>query len=125
VYRAIGGSYWARVLVMAGTTLFFWLKMMEHQVRMMHADGCLFSLREWGFLLRFAFVTPGVFPLLWRTYFAYYRPSFHPHQVECSDLLEAWRRQYEQEPVYRQSRFSPASAKSAPLAHDGSTASAG
>ncbi|MFT3923332.1 MAG: metal-dependent hydrolase [Myxococcales bacterium] len=107
VYRAIGGRYLPRVLVMLGTTMFFWIKMMEHQVRMMHADGCLFSGKEWLALGRFAFKEPGVFPLLWRAYFAYFRPSFHPHQLDCSHLLEEWKDEFRHSPVYRESLFVP------------------
>lgn len=113
VYRAIGGSYLARVLVMAFTTLFFWLKMFEHQVRMMHADGCLFSLREWAALGRFAFREPGVFPLLWRSYLAYYKPSFHPHQIDCSHLLLEWKADFAQNPVYTENLYGKSAPKSA------------
>ena len=113
VYRAIGGGYFPRVLVMLGTTLFFWLKMVEHQVRMMHADGCLFSGKEWAALARFAFREPGVFPLLWRSYFAYYKPSFHPHQIDCSHLLSEWKQDFEQSPVYQDNLFVPGAGKGA------------
>jgi predicted metal-dependent hydrolase len=111
VYRAIGGGYFSRILVMLGTTFFFWAKMLEHQVRMMHADGCLFSGKEWAALGRFAFKTPGVFPMLWRSYFAYFRPSFHPHQLDCTPLLEEWKRDFESSPVYSESLYVPGAAK--------------
>lgn len=111
VYKAIGGRYLPRILVMLGTTLFFWLKMVEHQVRMMHADGCLFSGKEWAALGRFAFKEPGVFPLLWRAYFAYFKPSFHPHQLDCSHLLTEWKTEFDASPVYQQNLFVPGAAK--------------
>jgi predicted metal-dependent hydrolase len=111
VYKAIGGRYLPRILVMLGTTLFFWLKMVEHQVRMMHADGCLFSGKEWAALARFAFKEPGVFPLLWRAYFAYFKPSFHPHQLDCSRLLSEWRHEFSQSPVYQANLFVASASK--------------
>jgi predicted metal-dependent hydrolase len=113
VFRAIGGSYFTRIVVMLGTTLFFWAKMLEHQVRMMHADGCLFSAKEWAALGKFAFREPGVFPLLWRSYFAYFRPSFHPYQIDCSQLLDEWKHEYEASSVYRESRYEPGQARRA------------
>jgi predicted metal-dependent hydrolase len=119
VFRVVGGPrayrYFTRVIVMVFTTLFFWLKMVEHQVRMMHADGCLLHGKEWLALGKFAFRKPGVFPLLWRAYFAYFKPSFHPHQLDCSPLLERWKSDFETSPVYRESLFVPGAAKRAPL----------
>jgi predicted metal-dependent hydrolase len=104
VFKAVGGTYAERVVVMAFTTLFFWIKMIQHQVRMMRADGCLWSGKEWRAMLRFAFRSPGVFPRIWRGYLAYYRPSFHPHQLDCSELLARWQQDFEQSPAYAASR---------------------
>jgi hypothetical protein len=43
--------------------------------------------------------------MLWRSYFAFYRPSFHPHQVECSHLLASWREDFERDPVYTENVY--------------------
>jgi predicted metal-dependent hydrolase len=104
VFTAVGGRYGERVVVMAFTTLFFWAKMIQHQVIMMRADGCLWSGEEWRGLLRFAFRSPGVLPRIWRGYLAYYKPSFHPHQLDCSALLDRWREEFAESAAYAESR---------------------
>jgi predicted metal-dependent hydrolase len=104
VFTAVGGTYSERVIVMAFTTLFFWLKMIQHQVIMMRADGCLWSGKEWRGLLRFAFGSPGVIPRIWKGYLAYYKPSFHPHELDCSQLLEKWKGEFAESPAYAASR---------------------
>ncbi len=91
VYREVGGPYWRRVLTMFGATLVFWTKVLEHQMRLMHADGTLFSWREWRTLIRFLFVSPGALRGLLRHYLSYYRPNFHPNQLADRELLEHWR----------------------------------
>jgi predicted metal-dependent hydrolase len=78
VFRAAGGTYAERVLVMAGVTVIFWAKVLEHQVRLMHVDGTAASPREWAKLARFLFVRPGGMLGLVRPYLAYYLPGFHP-----------------------------------------------
>jgi predicted metal-dependent hydrolase len=92
VYEACGGGYRRRALVMTFVCLGFWARVIEHQVRMMHTDGALLSAREWADLARFLFVRPGALarfaPLLLR----YYRPGFHPSEIDSSDLVDAWRR---------------------------------
>ena len=103
VYSAAGGGYPMRVSTMIGATVIFWAKVMEHQARMMHASGILFSLEEWTALGRFLFVEPGGMLPLIRLYFEYYRPNFHPSHIDSNGLLDAWRAEYEASPVYSQS----------------------
>lgn len=91
VYMAAGGNYPERTLAMLVATIVFWSKVFEHQVRLMQTDGILFSRTEWQSLLRWMFVEPGwVWPLS-RHYLAYFRPGFHPHDIDTRELLEAWR----------------------------------
>ncbi len=92
VYLASGGNYAERVVVMAVASVLFWAKVLEHQARMMQVDGTLFSPAAWRDLVRFLAVDPGVLRGVATHYFAYYRPGFHPNDIDCSDLLEAWRR---------------------------------
>jgi uncharacterized protein len=94
VWEAAGGTYAERVLVMAAATVIFWAKVVEQQARMMHVDGTLFSPREWASLVRFLVVEPGGMRPLAGLYLAYYRPGFHPLDIDCSHLLDAWRREY-------------------------------
>lgn len=93
VYQLAGAPYLERTAVMVLTSVIFWAKVIEQQVRMMHADGILWSLREWRALGRFLFVDPGGAGSVVRHYFSYYRPLFHPWQLDNRDLLEAWKQE--------------------------------
>ena len=91
VFRAAGGTEVERMGMMLVASAFFWVKVLEHQVVMMHADGCLTSAEEWSKLGRFLFVDPAGMWSLGRGWLKYFRPGFHPHDVDDSALLEAWR----------------------------------
>jgi uncharacterized protein len=91
VYRAAGGGWLVRCLVMLGATVIFWAKVLEHQVRLMWSDGVLFSVREWAQLSWHIGLGPDG---LWRLlphYLAYFSFRFHPWQLDNRDLLEKWK----------------------------------
>jgi predicted metal-dependent hydrolase len=111
VYKAIGGRYGVRVAAMIGATAIFWAKVVGHQARMMRADGTLFSADEWGAVLKFLFIEPGGMFQLWGMYLQYFRPSFHPNDVDSAPLLDAWRAEYTAAPKY--AHGGPALAQSA------------
>ncbi len=94
VYLAAGGHYAERVFVMLMVAPIFWGKVLEHQVRMMKADGTLLSGREWASLLGFLFATPGALSGLVGPFFEYFRPGFHPSDVDARPLLAAWKEDY-------------------------------
>ena len=94
VYLAAGGNYVERVVVMTVVSLIFWTKVIEHQMRMTAVDATRASLREWGALWRFLFVEPGAMARLIPLYLRYYRPGFHPNQIDSRRVLDAWRREY-------------------------------
>jgi predicted metal-dependent hydrolase len=100
VYRAAGGTYVERCVVMIFATVIFWAKVFEHQVRLMRHDGLLFSLAEWKSLFGFLFVSPGALRGLGRLYFDYFRPSFHPWDLDNRDLLETWKKELDRAPAY-------------------------
>lgn len=102
VYTAAGGNYPERVAVMLAATAVFWAKVLEHQLRLMHADGTLASPREWADLARFVFVDPGWAVQLVPGYLHYFRPRFHPWQLDNRALLERWKEELERSPWYRQ-----------------------
>jgi len=103
VFRAIGGSYGLRVRAMVAVTLVFWGKVIEQQVRMMRADGTLYSAEEWGALAHQLFGRRGFLAKLAKPYLAYYRRSFHPSELDASPLLARWRKEFEAFAVYRDS----------------------
>ncbi|WP_257460342.1 metal-dependent hydrolase [Archangium lipolyticum] len=91
VYRAIGSPWLERCLVMLLTTVIFSAKIFEHQVRLMHAEKLLFSVREWFGLVRFLCIQPGGMLGLIGPYLSYYRPGFHPWEHDTSELLQRWK----------------------------------
>jgi predicted metal-dependent hydrolase len=100
VFEAAGGTYGERVLAMVGASAIFWAKVLEHQVRMMAKDGTVFSPREWSALVWYLGVEPGGLRNVVRHYFAYYRPGFHPSQIDSSGQLEAWKSELASSSLY-------------------------
>jgi predicted metal-dependent hydrolase len=94
VFKAAGGTYQERVVIMLHATVIFWAKVLEQQARMMHVDGTAWSAREWADLVRFLFVEPGGMLGVARHYFDYFHPSFHPDDMDTAGLTEAWKRAY-------------------------------
>lgn len=91
VFQAVGGTYFERVSTMVIASAFFWVKVIEQQARMMHADGSLWSAREWGTLFRWLFVEPGGMHEVALEGLDYFRPGFHPSDRDDSALIERWR----------------------------------
>ncbi len=101
VYLAAGGHYAERVVVMLFASIVFWAYVFRHQAIMMKADGILYSAREWAQLAWALFGTnPGMLRKILPLYFLYYKPSFHPNDLDCSKALEAWKREFESSQVY-------------------------
>lgn len=91
VFQRAGGGYVERVSAMLRTTLVFWWLVLVQQIRLMRADGCLSSMPEWLSLGSFLFVAPGLIRKLFGPYLAYFRPGFHPAQIDCGEPLRCWR----------------------------------
>jgi len=104
VYRAAGGGYLRRAVVMIGATIIFWTKVYEHQVAMMRADGIDRSWDEWRALGRFLFIDPGGMGRLLRPYLQYFRPSFHPSDIDTEALLDDWKHEFDASPAYAETR---------------------
>ncbi|MCL2778062.1 MAG: metal-dependent hydrolase [Polyangiaceae bacterium] len=90
VYKAVGGNYFERSSTLLIATAIFWVKMFQHQRAMMRADGTARSLTEWRALLRFLFVKPGVITRLMPYWVKWFRPGFHPNDIDDSHLHDAW-----------------------------------
>jgi predicted metal-dependent hydrolase len=94
VFKAVGGTYEERASVMVFVTLIFWTRVLEQQIRMMRVDGTVASPREWAALLHFLFVKPGGMLGVFREYWEYFRPDFHPNDIDSSGLVGEWERAY-------------------------------
>lgn len=90
VFLAAGGTYPERALVMLVASAVFWAKVVEQQARFMAADGDLFSAAEWIALARYLFVDPGGMGEMWRLWLEWFRPGFHPSDIDSAPELHAW-----------------------------------
>jgi predicted metal-dependent hydrolase len=100
VYKAAKGAYPTRVAAMLGATAIFWFKVFDHQIRMMKASGILFSAEEWKSLFEFLFVKPGGMLPLFPLYLEYFRPNFHPSQIDSNKVLDDWKTDFAESPLY-------------------------
>jgi hypothetical protein len=91
VYVASGGTYVERAWTMIVASAVFWALIVEQQVRMMRVDGTHRSLAEWRALYRHLFVDPGGMADLVPLYLRYFRPGFHPRDIEETRGIEAFR----------------------------------
>lgn len=96
VYLAAGGNYPERAFVMVVAAAIFWAKVVEQQARFMAADGDLFSAREWAALVNFLFVDPGGLRDMGRLFLEWFRPGFHPSDIDSDRELDAWLSAYAQ-----------------------------
>jgi predicted metal-dependent hydrolase len=94
VHVAAGGTYLERAIAMSVVTIMFWQHVLAHQVRLTRADGTLWSLREWAALVGWLFVRPGAMWRVIRRYLHYYRPGFHPSDIDSRSVIDAWQREY-------------------------------
>jgi predicted metal-dependent hydrolase len=93
VYRAIGGGYARRVLVMLHTTVVFFAAQALVHRRMMATRKILWKPWTWARGVTRLWIYPGFFTRLLPAYLAYFRPGFHPDDRDTRALLESWRTQ--------------------------------
>ncbi len=86
VYRAAGGSYLLRVLVMASVSVAFLQKIASIHARLMAADGQS-SPRIWARGLWRCWGIDGYFSSLLPAYLRYFKPSFHPWDQDDAALI--------------------------------------
>lgn len=87
--------YWRRCVSMAIITLNFTDNITRFAARLLEADGYSPSAARKA-VRRFVWVSPGLFTRGWRTYFAWYRPGFHPfdHNPEAA-VFAAWKADFD------------------------------
>lgn len=91
VYEAIGGGYALRASVMLLASLIFWLRVGRQQWLLMREDGLALDFREWIDLGRFLLVEQRALGRLLPIWASFFRPSFHPWQLDDAHLLDRWR----------------------------------
>lgn len=87
VYQAAGAPYLERVGIMLVTTWIFWAKIAEQQWKMMQTAGIERDPSEWFALVKYLYVSPGPMRQLARLYLDYFRPSFHPWDLDDRALI--------------------------------------
>jgi len=90
VYRASGGGYVRRVLIMLATTIIFFAAQMIVHARLMSARGILWKPWTWLRGMTRMWIYPGPFSRLVPAYLAYFRPGFHPNDRDTRQLIATW-----------------------------------
>ncbi|MCX4245900.1 metal-dependent hydrolase [Paraliomyxa miuraensis] len=93
VFVAVGGTVFERRLAMVVASAIFWSMIVEQQLRLMAADGVLWSRREWRDMLTSLWGDRGALRGMWPHYAAYFRRSFHPLDIDSHALVQDWRAQ--------------------------------
>ena len=86
------GRYLLRTWVMFDVTLIFNIEIGLNIRDFFRQDG-INKPASWWRLLTYLLVKPGLFRHIAGAYLAYYRPGFHPWQVDDRDLLDAVRQE--------------------------------
>jgi predicted metal-dependent hydrolase len=95
VYEASGGTYRMRVSMMAIVTITFLSRVARRHRRLLREEG-LFTGRAARARSAWRFFGPGGYLSgALPSYLAYYRPGFHPSQIDDAALLEAGKRALE------------------------------
>jgi uncharacterized protein len=80
-----------RGLVMALTTITFLKFIGKHCVALMRAQGMAKNPASWAKLLWYVWGSPGIMRRIIPAYLQYYKPSFHPNDLDDSEALERTR----------------------------------
>jgi uncharacterized protein len=94
VYRAVGGGYVRRAVVMQITTFLFAVASVRLLAGLLAKDGKRPAPGSFGKFLDLAFGSPGFFRKVFPSWLDYFRPGFHPWQRDNSDLIANWKAKY-------------------------------
>ncbi|MBL8547662.1 MAG: metal-dependent hydrolase [Hyphomonadaceae bacterium] len=88
--------YFRRTFAMAMITFFFTRNITHYAARLLQADG--YSYKDAVKAVRkYVWRTPGIFSRNSKTYFAWYRPGFHPWDEDNRALVATWRAEFDAE----------------------------
>jgi uncharacterized protein len=91
VYKAAGGGYTRRVLIMLLTTAVFFAAQGIVHARLMATRRILWKPWRWVRGATRFWIYPGFLTRLTPAYLSYFRPGFHPNDRDTNELLAAWR----------------------------------
>lgn len=86
--------YFRRTLAMALITFFFTKNITHYAARILEADGYTYkdALKA---VKKYVWRTPGLFSRNAKTYFAWYRPGFHPWDDDNRALVAEWKAEFD------------------------------
>ena len=90
--------YARRVNAMALITYMFTANITTYASRLLEADGytpeaALKAVKD------YVWRKPGLFSRGWKSFFAWFRPGFHPWDIDTRDLMDSWRADFEAQPA--------------------------
>ena len=88
LYKEIGGGYFRRIVTMALSTFIFMFNRVLATTFLMHQSRDLYSLKSHRELRKFLWGKDGFYRKCFKEYLMFYRPSFHPSQIDISELEE-------------------------------------
>jgi predicted metal-dependent hydrolase len=91
VYKAAGGGYARRVLIMLLTTAVFFAAQAIVHARLMATRRILWKPWTWVRGATRFWIYPGFLTRLTPAYLSYFRPGFHPNDRDTQALLDRWR----------------------------------
>ena len=97
VYRTVApglGGYLRRVVVMLWATIGFAAQIFLHESWLVRHDGMFWKLAARRRALRYFWKEPGLLRQGLRHYLSYYRPDFHPWQLDNTALVTRWKAEY-------------------------------
>lgn len=91
VFQATNGNYFIRVLGMVMMTCFFLALYIKPIWFMMKQDRKHTNLRFYGRALQYYWGKDGLFRSLAKSYFDYFKPTFHPSKHQNDHLISGWK----------------------------------
>jgi uncharacterized protein len=88
--------YFRRTLAMALITYFFTRNITHYAARLLEADGYTYKDAVKA-VKAYVWRMPGLFSRNWKTYFAWYRPGFHPWDQDTRALVSEWKAEFDAE----------------------------
>jgi predicted metal-dependent hydrolase len=94
VYKAVGGDYVRRVVVMQVATVLFFVAAFGLLRGLLRESGARPTRGQFKQFMSLAFGNPGFFRKVFPAWLSFFRPGFHPWQHDNSDLITAWKARY-------------------------------
>jgi uncharacterized protein len=86
--------YLRRTIAMAIITYLFSARIVHYAALLLTADGYSYKDAKKA-VRRYVWREPGIFARGWKTYFAWYRPGFHPWDKDNRALVASWRAEFD------------------------------